>query len=419
MKFEYGCIGETLKHSFSKEIHESLKKYPYELIELSKNKLENFLTEKNFKAVNVTIPYKEAVIPYLYEIDSDAKEIGAVNTVVNRGGRLYGYNTDFYGMRELIRYASIDLSGKKVAILGTGGTSKTAFAVAKSLNAKSILKVSRKAGGEAITYSELCDKHTDTEVIINTTPLGMYPNIFDSPLSLSAFDKLTGLIDVVYNPLRTPLVCEAKKRKIKAIGGLYMLVAQAVRASEIFLGTEYPADTAAKIYSSLVEQKENIVLVGMPSSGKSTVGKLLANRLGREFIDTDILIEKHEGKSITEIFSSHGEDYFRDREEDAIKSISALSGKVIATGGGAVLREKNIANLTENGKLYFIDRPCENLIATCDRPLARDMESIKSLYLKRYDIYRKCADIIISAECDAKEVSERILEDFVNESIHN
>ena len=419
MKFEYGCIGETLKHSFSKEIHESLKRYPYELIELSKNDLEFFLTEKNFKAVNVTIPYKEAVIPYLYKTDSDAKAIGAVNTVVNRGGRLYGYNTDFYGMRELIRYASIDLAGKKVAILGTGGTSKTAFAVAKSLNAKTILKVSRNAGGEAISYGELYDKHADVEIIINTTPVGMYPAIFDSPLNLSAFNKLTGVVDVVYNPITTPLVYEAKKKKIKAIGGLYMLVAQAVRASEIFLGTEYPYDTIAKTYSSLIQKKENIVLIGMPSSGKSTVGKLLANSLGREFIDTDTLIEKNEAKSISEIFSENGEDYFRDREEDAIRSISALSGKVIATGGGAVLRDKNIDNLKKNGKIYFIDRPCESLIATSDRPLAKDRESVRKLYLQRYDIYKECADRIVSADCDAKEVLERILEDFANESIHN
>ncbi len=412
MNFEYGCIGETLKHSFSKEIHESLKKYTYELIEIPKDKLKSFLTDKNFKAVNVTIPYKEAVIPYLYEIDPHAKEIGAVNTIVNKDGRLYGYNTDFCGMRELIRHAAVDVEGKKVAILGTGGTSKTAYAVAKSLGAKSVIKVSRKSGEGNVNYDEFYEKHRDTEIIINTTPVGMYPNVFDTPVNLSRFDKLSGVIDAVYNPIRTPLICEAKKRGIKAEGGLYMLVAQAVRASEIFLGISYPADTTEKIYSSLIEKKENIVLIGMPSSGKSTVGKILAQSLEREFIDTDELIVENEGKEIPEIFSSYGEPYFRDAEQKAIKSCASLSEKVIATGGGAVLREINVTSLSENGKVYFIDRPLNSLLVTSNRPLSKDRESINNLYGRRYEIYKRSADKVISAECEADEVAKRILEDF-------
>ena len=412
MNFEYGCIGETLKHSFSKEIHESLKKYTYELIEILKDKLEKFMTDKNFKAVNVTIPYKEAVIPYLYEIDAHAKEIGAVNTVVNRDGKLYGYNTDFYGMRELIRHASVEIFGKKVAILGTGGTSKTAYAVAKSLGAESIVKVSRKSGEDTVTYGELYEKHGDTEIIINTTPVGMYPNVFDTPLDLCGFDKLSGVIDAVYNPIRTPLICEAQKRGVRAESGLYMLVAQAVRASEIFLGITYPADTTEKIYSSLIRKKENLVLIGMPSCGKSTVGKMLAKALDREFIDTDNLIAENEGKEIPEIFASRGEDYFREAEEKAVKSCAHLSGKVIATGGGAVLRATNVSALSENGKIYFIDRPPQSLLVTSDRPLSKDRESINKLYNERYEIYKRYADKVISAECEADEVAKRILEDF-------
>lgn len=412
MNFEYGCIGETLKHSFSKEIHEKLEKYAYGLIEIPKDKLDGFLTDKNFKGINVTIPYKQAVIPYLYEIDSHAKEIGAVNTVVNREGRLYGYNTDFYGMRELIKHASIDVAGKKVAILGTGGTSKTAYAVAKSLNAKDIIRVSRKSDGGAVTYDELYQKHVDTEIIINTTPVGMYPNIFDSPLDVSKFDKLSGVIDAVYNPIKTPLICEAEKRGANAEGGLYMLVAQAVKASEIFLGISYPADTTEKIYASLIRNKENIVLIGMPSSGKSTVGKILAEKLGRELIDTDKLIVETEKKPIPEIFSTFGEGYFRDAEEKAVKSSASLSGKIIATGGGAVLRETNVTALTQNGKIYFIDRPLDSLLVTSDRPLSRDRESINRLYRERYEIYKRSAHRTISAECEAEEVAKRILEDF-------
>ena len=412
MNFEYGCIGETLKHSFSKEIHESLEKYTYGLIEIPQDSLDRFLTEKNFKAINVTIPYKETVIPYLYEIDAHAKEIGAVNTVVNRDGKLYGYNTDFYGMRELIRHASVEIFGKKVAILGTGGTSKTAYAVAKSLGAESVVKVSRKSGEDTVTYGEFYEKHGDTEIIINTTPVGMYPNVFDAPLDLSQFDKLSGVIDAVYNPIRTPLICEAKKRGVKAEGGLYMLVAQAVRASEIFLGITYPEDTTEKIYDSLKRKKENIVLIGMPSCGKSTVGKMLAKALDREFIDTDNLIAENEGKEIPEIFASYGESYFRDAEEKAVKSCAPLSGKVIATGGGAVLRETNVAALSENGKIYFIDRPLQSLLVTSDRPLSKDRESINRLYNARYEIYKRSADRIISAECEADEVAKRILEDF-------
>ena len=419
MKFEYGCIGETLKHSFSKEIHNSLADYDYQLIEIPRSALADFIKKPTFKAINVTIPYKEAVIPYLYEIDSHAREIGAVNTVVNKGGRLYGYNTDFYGMRALISHAGVGLENKKVAILGTGGTSKTAYAVAKSLNAQSILKVSRRETEGAVTYTELYEKHSDTEIIINTTPLGMYPNVFDKPVNLSPFKNLCGVIDAVYNPIRTPLITEAKKRGIAAEGGLYMLVSQAVRASEIFLDTEYPSKTAEKIYKKLLSKKENITLIGMPSCGKSTVGSLLAKALKREFIDTDKLIEKNEGKSIPEIFSSYGEKHFRDAEEMAVRSVAPLSDKVIATGGGAILRESNVDALRQNGKIYFIDRPLGDLMPTDDRPLSSDAESIKKRYEERYSLYTAYADKIISADCTAEEVVTKILEDFANEALHN
>ena len=413
MNFEYGCIGESLKHSFSQEIHNALADYKYEIIEIPRGELGKFAKERPFKAINVTIPYKEMIIPYLDEMDGAAREIGAVNTVVNRNGRLFGYNTDFYGMRSLILRAEIDLSGKKVVILGTGGTSKTACAVANALNAANIIRVSRTGKEGSVTYSELYESHSDAEVIINTTPIGMYPNIYDSPVDLSRFPKASGVVDVVYNPLRTPLIIEAEKRKIKATGGLYMLVSQAVRASEIFLDKKYDADVAEKIYGDIYKRKENIVLIGMPASGKSTVGRVTAKAMERALIDTDGLIEKSEKRSIPEIFEYLGEPYFRDCETAVIKSVASLSGKVIATGGGAVLREENIDALRENGRIYFIDRALSDLIPTIDRPLSSDKEAIRKRYEERYGAYTALADVRIEVCGDAESVSKSIMEDFL------
>ena len=413
MNFKYGCIGEKLKHSFSKEIHNSLADYDYAIIEIAREEFEKFATEKKFNAVNVTIPYKEMIIPYLYEIDSRAKEIGAVNTVVNRGGKLYGYNTDFYGMSELIKRIGIDLRDKKVAILGTGGTSKTSLAVAKSMGAREIIRVSRTARENSVTYEELYENHTDTDVIINTTPSGMYPNIFDIPVDLSLFPSLSGVADAVYNPLRTPLILAAKKRGIAAEGGLYMLVAQAVRASEIFIDKKYNTEETDKVFKKIYSEKENIVLTGMPASGKSTVGRLIADAMGREFIDTDDIICEDERKSIPDIFRENGEKYFRDAETRAVKRVASLCGKVIATGGGAILREENVDALRENGKLYFIDRPLADIIPTSDRPLASDREAIEKRYNERYAIYNSTADVKINANSDAEGVKVRIMEDFL------
>ena len=252
MNFEYGCIGEVLGHSFSREIHNALADYKYEIIEIPRDELGKFAKERPFKAINVTIPYKEMIIPYLDEIDSVAREIGAVNTVVNKNGRLCGYNTDFYGMSELILRTGIALEGKKVVILGTGGTSKTACAVAKAMKAKDIIRVSRTGKENSVTYSELYESHSDAEIIINTTPSGMYPNIFDTPLDLSRFPKATGVIDAVYNPLKTPLIIEAEKQNIKAAGGLYMLIAQAVFAAEKFVDEEIDISKIDIIYKEIL-----------------------------------------------------------------------------------------------------------------------------------------------------------------------
>lgn len=406
---KYGCIGEYLKHSFSKEIHAKIADYEYELCEIPKCELDEFMTRRDFTAINVTIPYKERVIPHLYYIDGHAREIGAVNTIVNKGGRLYGYNTDFFGMCKLIRHSGIEVRGKKAAILGTGGTSKTAFAVLRALGAGEILKVSREASCDAVNYAELYEKHSDVEIIVNTTPVGMYPGIDKSPVDISRFKSLSGVVDAVYNPLRTRLVSEAKARGIPAEGGLYMLVAQGMRASEIFTDRKHPEGEIERVFRESIREKENIVLIGMPGAGKSTVGKLIANATGRELIDTDELIVADAGMSIPKIFEKLGEAAFRDFESAAIMRAAAKTSVIIATGGGAPLREKNVSALRQNGKIYFLDRPIGALLPTEDRPLARSADDIRRLYRERYDIYRATADVIINADASAEAVMMEIL----------
>lgn len=409
----YGCIGEKLGHSFSKEIHNKIGAYSYELKEIAPDALDAFMQEKDFRGINVTIPYKERVLMHLDEIDESARAIGAVNTVVNRGGKLYGYNTDFYGMEGLIHHAGISIEGKKVAILGTGGTAKTANAVAKSLGAAEILTVSRKKEAGRILYDELYQKHRDTQIIINTTPVGMYPNADVSPLDLTLFKKLSGVIDAVYNPLDTNLICQAKKRAIAAEGGLFMLVAQAVRASEIFMNTEYDGGLLEKIYKSILAEKKNIVLIGMPASGKTTVGRIVAQKMKKSFSDTDALIALTSGESIPYIFKKHGEKEFRRREAVQIQNVSALVGAVIATGGGAILSRKNVNNLMQNGHIFFLDRSPELLIPTEDRPLGSTKEDILKRYEERYALYCDSCHTRIAADGDPEEIAEKIIEEFL------
>lgn len=409
---KYGLIGEKLSHSFSKEIQESLADYEYELVEIERNKLCEFMKNREFKAINVTIPYKEKVIPYLDFVSDKAKEIGAVNTVVNKNGKLFGYNTDFFGMTDLINYAKINVKGKKVLIAGTGGTSKTAEAVVRSLGASEVYRLSRNEKEGAITYSDAYEKHTDAEIIINTTPLGMYPNIDGEPIDIDRFPCLSGVIDAVYNPLRTRLVCRAKEKGIAAESGLYMLVAQAVRASEIFLDKKYSDGTTDKIYEKILKSKENIVLSGMPGSGKSTIGKLLAKKLNRLFIDLDYEIVKSEGKAITDIFTEGGEALFRDIETKVIRNNAHISGAVIATGGGAILRDENVRLLKQNGKIYFLDRPIDQLIPTSDRPLASSREAIINRYGERFSRYTTTCDIHLKTDGVAEHTVEDIVKDF-------
>ena len=417
---KYGCIGKQLKHSFSKEIHEEFAPYSYDICEIPPEELESFMKQGDFSAINVTIPYKEAVIPYLFSISERAQKIGAVNTIVNRNGKLYGYNTDFFGMKSLICKMGISLNNKKVAILGTGGTSKTAKAVAESMGASLILNVSRTEKEGAITYQELYKNYSDAEIIINTTPSGMFPNWNSVPVDIKKFNNLCGVVDVVYNPLNTLLVREAKSLGIKAESGLYMLVAQAVRASEIFLDTKYSEDTIDKVYSKIRLPKRNIVLTGMPGSGKSTVGKIISEKLNMQFYDSDEFIEKIFDKKISAIFSDEGEEFFRVNESEVICQLGSKNGIVLSTGGGAILRDINIDGMKQNGTVYFLDRPINELIPTDDRPLARSKEDIIKRYNERYNTYVSTADVIIPVDGTPEKIADKIIKDFLNyETLYN
>lgn len=410
---KYGLIGEKLGHSFSKVVHSKIADYDYDLFEIAKADLDAFMQKRDFCGINVTIPYKTAVIPYLDEISAEAKSIGAVNTVVNKNGKLYGYNTDFYGLKGLIEYNNIEIKDKTVLILGSGGTSKTANAVCKSLGAGAVYTVSRQGGEGLITYNEA--EKIDAEAIINTTPCGMYPNINVKPIDLDLFPNLQAVVDVIYNPLKTQLVLSAESRGIKAVGGLYMLYMQAVKAAEIFLEKEIKTNA----FNEILKEKQNIVLVGMPSCGKTTFGKMLASDFEKQFVDTDEEIVKLANMSIPEIFDKFGEEHFRNLEAKVVAELSTKQGLVIATGGGAILRRENIEALKQNGKLIFIDRPLDLLITTNDRPLSSSHELLEKRYYERYATYCLSCDVRINADGDINTNLKRIKEGFLNEDFSN
>ena len=409
----YGCIAEKLGHSFSKEIHNRLFDYSYELKEVPNTEFDTFMRKKEFKAINVTIPYKERVIPYLVWMSDTAQKIGAVNTIVNEDGFLRGYNTDFSGMCALIEKEKIVLKGKQVLILGSGGTSKTAAAVAEYMECGSVYRISRDGKEGCLTYETAASLHSDAEVIINTTPVGMYPNIGRSAICLDDYPNMEAVVDAVYNPLRPKLVCDAQKKGIHAVGGLYMLVAQAALAAEKFLQTAVPVSEIDRVYRELVSEKQNIVLIGMPGSGKSTIGRFLAEQLGRTFVDTDEEIVKKEQKPIPQIFDEVGEKGFRKIEAEVILDLARMQNAVIATGGGAVLHSTNIELLKENGRVYFIDRSLDDIAVTSDRPLSSSRADLQKRYEERYPLYCASCDKHICIGNDLRVNTELIKKDFL------
>lgn len=394
----YGLIGERLGHSYSREIHEALYGDGYELRELRPDEVGAFLRARDFRGINVTIPYKQTVMPYLDEIAPEARAIGAVNTVVRRGDKLVGYNTDFAGMEALSRHTGVALSGKKVLILGSGGTAHTARAVCAAGGARAVLTVSRTPQDGEISYTAARTDARDADVIINTTPVGMYPHAAACPLDISAFPALSGVLDAIYNPLRTELVQAAAARGIPASGGLYMLVMQAVYAAALFRGEAPLLDRGAEIFRRLSAEKQNIVLIGMPASGKTTVGQALAAAMGRPFLDTDAEFSRLFGCPAGEYLRRAGVESFRERESEIVAAAGARTGCVIATGGGAILREKNLRALRGNGVLVFLDRSPDRLQPTADRPLSSDRAAMAALYRERYPRYLAAADIRIPAD---------------------
>ena len=404
---QFGLIGEKLGHSYSKEIHNLIADYGYELREVKREELGAFMTERAFSGINVTIPYKKSVMDYLDVISDDAKKIGAVNTVVNRDGKLYGYNTDFYGLKALLIHNGVSVRNKKVLILGSGGTSDTAYNVVTGLNAKEAIKVSRTKKDGFVTYDEAARLHSDADVIINATPVGMYPDDDGVPVNIGLFPSLSAVIDAIYHPLRTNLVSDAENKGIKACGGLYMLVAQAVYAAALFENKKPDENLIDDVYGKILNDKRNIVLIGMPSSGKTTIGKALAARMGKRFADTDELIVGTTGKSIPEIFEKEGEKVFREIEKKVICDIAVNDGTVIATGGGVILDEKNVLALKRNGVIVYLDRKIDNLIATDSRPLSSNVDDLKKLYAKRKPLYEKYAEITIDDNDDVATVVRR------------
>ena len=408
---KYGLIGEKLGHSFSKEIHERIADYKYELCEVAKDDFDQFFKNRDFISINVTIPYKERVIPYLDYIDDIALSIGAVNTVVNKDGKLYGYNTDYYGLKSLIEKRNIDVENKRVLILGTGGTSKTATAVVKTLGAKEIIYASINGEIGTFTYEEVLEKHTDSEVIINTTPCGMYPNNDGLLIDIKLFKNLVGVVDVVYNPLLTTILQNAKTNNLKYASGLYMLVSQAVYASAIFQDKEVSHDLIDEVFEEIYFQKQNIVLIGMPTCGKTTIGKKLAKELNKSFVDIDSLIEEEIQMPISEFLNKDNEKDFRDIEEKVVERIAKMNNLIISTGGGVIKRQVNIERLKKNGVVVFIDRDVNLLMPASDRPLSNNLNDLKKLYNERYEIYRSSADIVIKNNTKINDVITKIIEE--------
>lgn len=399
-----GLLGRKLGHSYSPQIHNLLGDYSYVLFEKEPEELENFLKNGDFTGLNVTIPYKKEVIPYLSELSPTAQKMGCVNTVLRRSdGTLYGHNTDYFGFTSLVRHAGLSVAGKKVLVLGSGGASNTAVAALKDLGASPVV-ISRSGENN---YQNL-HRHTDAAAIVNTTPVGMYPNTGVSPIDLALFPHLEGVLDVIYNPARTQLLLDAEKLGIPRENGLWMLVAQAKEAAEVFTGGKISDEVIEKIYRRLSHQMKNIVLIGMPGCGKSTIGTLLAEKLGRALADADEKIISLAGKSIPDIFAQDGEPTFRDWETKALTELGKQSGLVIATGGGCVTQKRNYPLLHQNGYLVWLERDC-SVLPTDGRPLSQ-ANDLGKMYAVRKPLYETFADIRVENTSTPEEAAQKILD---------
>ena len=409
----YGLIGAKLGHSYSKIIHEQLAGYRYELIPLpTEAEARAFMEKRAFAAINVTIPYKQLVIPYCDVLDPKAKAIGAVNTVVNRDGKLYGYNTDYLGFSYLAKVHGVDFADKTVLILGTGGTHSTVEAVCRDGGARAILSASRTGKFGALTYNEAM-RRRDVQIIVNTTPCGMFPNVGQCMLDPTAFPQLEAVLDVVYNPFRTELLLRAEEHGIKAVGGFEMLVAQAVYAALHFTGRFFAVDSVIPTASRRLQRElSNVSLIGMPGCGKSTVGAALAKRLNKTFVDLDEEIERRTGNNIPDIFAHEGEEAFRRYEADILADVAKHTGQVIACGGGVIKTHANVHALRQNGCVLWVQRPLGKL-ATGGRPLSQGGAALKQLQAERTPLYQAAAHAVLDnsgALADTVEAAVRLFE---------
>lgn len=413
---KYGLIGEHLGHSFSKQIQtriaeiENVKDYDYQLVELDKEEFKEFMEKKDFTGINVTIPYKKDVIPYLDEMDESAKAIGAVNTIINVDGKLKGYNTDFGGFLYMVKAHNVHMEGKKVLIIGNGGACAAVKAVCEHENAKAIVIVSRSSDRGAIGYDEMYTSHLDADIVVNTSPVGMYPNITNAPIDVSWFHKLECVLDVVYNPILTRLCFEAQEADIKRVIGLEMLIAQAKYTFEIFENMSFDDSIIDEIKKEMLKDRCNIVLIGMPSAGKTTIGKMLEEKLGKEFFDLDDMIIAKAGKSIPEIFQESGEAGFRAIETEVAIEASKTNNKIIATGGGTIKHKVNMDFLRLNGITIFIDRDVDKLISSDpNRPLSSSKLALQQMHKERYPLYQKYAAYVAVNNTNIEETVDDIV----------
>ena len=402
---KYGLLGETLTHSFSPVIHRTLWGADYGLFPMDRDSARAFLLARDFDGLNVTIPHKVLALECCDWVEPLAARIGAVNTVVNRGGRLYGYNTDYHGLMGCMARGGLSLAGKKVLIFGGGGTAKTTRAVAGDLGAREIVTLSRR--GED-NYDNL-DRHRDGEILINTTPVGLYPNPDGMIVDPARFPECSGVMDVVYNPLNTRFLCRARELGLPAAGGLAMLVIQAQVAAKHFTGREVPDARADSCLAELERSCRNLVLIGMPGCGKTTVGQLLSKRLNMPLVDSDEEVTRLTGRTPEEIIARDGERAFRDWETRALRDIGSEHGQIIATGGGAILREENRFFLGQNGWICYLRRPLEAL-ETDGRPLSRGGAALETLYAQRREIYETMSDLTVDNTGMPEESARQIME---------
>ena len=412
---EYGLIGEKLGHSYSQMIHARLADYRYELKEVAPERLDAFIEARNFRGLNVTIPYKQAVMKHCAELSPEAMEVGSVNTLIVRpDGSLFGHNTDIDGFIYMLRRGEIDPAGAKAVILGGGGTSLTARAALTRLGAREIVTVSRKG---PVDYAALYAEHADAEILVNATPVGMYPKNGASPVELDRLPKVRGVADVIYNPEKTALILAAQAKGIPAVSGLSMLVAQAREAAELFAGHAIPAGRVEDIVSEIGAQTLNLILVGMPGCGKSTLGQAVAAALQREFVDCDAEIVRRAGKSIPEIFAQDGEGAFRALESGVLADVCRGHGLVISTGGGAVLREENRDAMRQNGRVCLIRRALA-LLPRDGRPLSASEDAVARLWEARRAAYETAADFPVENDGTVEEAAEKIREGFYEAAHH-